>query len=226
MNMTGKERLAVSITVSILLLFNQAYAAGEEKTREDKGARPRVKTMEVRIVQETVTRQKTEGGTPAQSRTASQNPEIQSEFAEAKANMGKNVEANFPEMKDERLLEAGLKMPPAGSQVSMEEREKDVLVKMNLPELNREDLKISVKDGLLIVKGRSEVKREEKAGGAKETVYRRERLEGTFEKSAQLPCAVDENSIQVNYQDGVLTVTVLKAVDEKGPKQESPDSSN
>lgn len=75
-------------------------------------------------------------------------------------------------------------------------------LKLEVPGLAREDLKISVENNVLTVRGE---KRQE-TSSEDETFYRSERSYGVFERSFSLPSHVDHDDVQAALTDGVLTV--------------------
>ncbi len=80
------------------------------------------------------------------------------------------------------------------------------VVKAELPGLKKEDINISLQDGVLTVSGE---RKEEKEFETAET-YRSERLLGRFQRSIRLPSPVETDKIKATYTDGVLTVTLPK----------------
>ena len=81
-----------------------------------------------------------------------------------------------------------------------------------LPGLKKEDIELSLKNGVLTISG--ERKQEKKT----EEGYRNERFFGRFQRSVTLPAGVDGNKVKATYQDGVLKVVLPKAEEAK-PKQ-------
>lgn len=77
-----------------------------------------------------------------------------------------------------------------------------------LPGLKKEDVKLTVKDGVLTLSGERKAEREEKG----RRFHRVERAFGRFQRSFGLPLAVDEGKIAASFQDGVLNVLVPKVV--------------
>jgi len=93
--------------------------------------------------------------------------------------------------------------------------DKDALiVAVELPGMKKEDIAISLEDGVLSVSG------ERKQGSKHESAVacRCERVLGHFERRVSLPGKVDAGKIKAAYTDGVLTVTLPKAEEAK-PKQ-------
>jgi HSP20 family protein len=98
-------------------------------------------------------------------------------------------------------------LPPA----DIVEHEKEYLVKIDLPEVKKEDVKVTFDDGLLTVKGERKVEKEVKG----ETVHRTERFYGSFERSFMLPEDVDPKLIRAESKDGVLTLILPKVATPK-----------
>src|SRR5437660_8221704 len=83
-----------------------------------------------------------------------------------------------------------------------------------VPGVKPEDVKISLEDNVLTIKGAKQQVAEERT----ERVHRYERTYGTFERSFTLPATVDASNIKASYEHGVLTVTLPKAEKAK-PRQ-------
>ena len=81
-----------------------------------------------------------------------------------------------------------------------------------LPGLKKEDIELSLHNGVLTISGE---RKQEKKG---EEGYRNERFFGRFQRSVTLPATVDGNAVKATYQDGVLKVVLPKAEEAK-PKQ-------
>lgn len=88
------------------------------------------------------------------------------------------------------------------------------VVKMELPGMNRDQIDISLHEGVLSIAG--ERKEEEK--GADSETYRSERFFGRFQRSITLPAVVSAERVNASYKDGILTVSLPKAEEAK-PKQ-------
>jgi HSP20 family protein len=86
------------------------------------------------------------------------------------------------------------------------EREKEYLIKIDLPEVPKEEVKVFVDDGVLTIKGERKVEREVKG----EKVHRTERFFGMFERAFVLPEDVDPKLIKAESKDGVLMVHMPK----------------
>ena len=98
--------------------------------------------------------------------------------------------------------------------VDIAERDDEYLVRMELPGVQKEDIRITIENNILTIRG--EKKKEEKIS---EDDYRRvERSYGTFLRSFTLPIAVRSDKIEASSQDGIVTIRLPKA-EEARPKQ-------
>jgi len=78
----------------------------------------------------------------------------------------------------------------------------DLVVRAELPGLNREDIEVTLENGTLVLKGEKKFDSE-----IKEEQYRRvERTYGSFHRSFTLPNTVDTNQVSADFKNGVLTV--------------------
>ena len=87
------------------------------------------------------------------------------------------------------------------------EHEKEYLIKLDLPEVPKEEVKVLVEEGVLTVKGERKVEKEVKG----EKLHRTERFYGAFERSFVLPEDVDPKLIKAESKDGVLTIHMPKS---------------
>ena len=83
----------------------------------------------------------------------------------------------------------------------------NLLVTVELPGLKKEDITLSLHDGLLTLSGE---RRQERAHDDKGAL-RNERFFGRFERTVTLPMQVDGTRVNAAYEDGILTVTLPKA---------------
>lgn len=98
--------------------------------------------------------------------------------------------------------------------VDITEDDKEYLIKAELPEVKKEDVKVTVENGVLTITGERKFEKEEK--GRK--YHRVERAYGTFVRSFTLPDDADANKVTAEFKDGVLKVSVIKSESAK-PKQ-------
>ena len=91
---------------------------------------------------------------------------------------------------------------------------RDIVVKAELPDMKREDIKVTFENEVLTIEGE---RRFEQAVD-REQYHRIERGYGAFRRSFTLPASVDVASVQAAYKDGVLTVTLPRR-EEARPRQ-------
>jgi len=93
---------------------------------------------------------------------------------------------------------------------AQEDKDKYV-VSLELPGLRKEDINVSVHDGVLTVSGERKSEKTLKDG----TIHRNERFYGKFSRSVSLPAVVRADKVSAAYTDGVLTVEIPKAEEAK-----------
>jgi HSP20 family protein len=89
-----------------------------------------------------------------------------------------------------------------------------VVVKVDLPDLKREDIAVTFENNVLTIEGERKVA----SDVAREQFHRIERQYGAFRRSFTLPATIDAGKVDANYQDGVLTVKLPRREDTR-PKQ-------
>ena len=87
------------------------------------------------------------------------------------------------------------------------EDKNSVKIVAEIPGVDAEDVKISLENNLLTLRGEKKQHAEEQS----ERVHRYERSYGVFERTFSLPTTVDPEKIDAQYSHGVLTVTVPKS---------------
>jgi HSP20 family protein len=95
-----------------------------------------------------------------------------------------------------------------------ETAEKDVVVKVDLPDVKREDIKVTFENNVLSIEG----ERKFDSDATREQYHRLERGYGAFRRSFSLPATVDAARVEAAYQDGVLTVKLPRR-EESRPRQ-------
>ncbi len=94
------------------------------------------------------------------------------------------------------------------------EDEDKYVVKLDLPGIDKEDVKLSFTDGLITISGERKQENEEK-----NTKYHRvERTYGKYYRSFALPNKIKEDKIDAQFKNGQLKITIPKA-DEVKPKE-------
>jgi HSP20 family protein len=91
------------------------------------------------------------------------------------------------------------------------EDDKEFLVKVELPEMKREDVKVTVENGTLRISGERKAEKEEK----NKKYHRIERSYGSFLRAFTLPEGADGTKVSADYKDGVLKVHLPKTAEAK-----------
>jgi HSP20 family protein len=86
------------------------------------------------------------------------------------------------------------------------ETDKEFVIKAELPEVKKEDIKVSVADGAITISGERKHEKEEKG----ENEIRVESFYGTFLRTFALPDNIDTKAIRAETKDGVLKIRVPK----------------
>jgi HSP20 family protein len=86
------------------------------------------------------------------------------------------------------------------------ETDQHLVLRADLPGLDREDLNIEVKDGVLTISGERKAEHTDKSEG----FYRVERAFGRFSRSLDLPQGLDPKAVSADFDRGVLEVRIPK----------------
>jgi HSP20 family protein len=98
------------------------------------------------------------------------------------------------------------------------EEKNAVKIVAEIPGVAADDVKISLENNLLTLRG----EKKQKAEAQNERIHRYERSYGAFERTFSLPTSVDPEKIDAQYAQGVLTITIPKA--ERARPREIPVS--
>jgi len=98
--------------------------------------------------------------------------------------------------------------------VDIYENEHEVVLKLEVPGINKDDLDIRVENNTLTVRGERKFEKEEK----EENFHRVERRYGSFYRSFTLPGTVDTEHLKADYENGVLRLRAEKRAEAK-PRQ-------
>lgn len=90
--------------------------------------------------------------------------------------------------------------------VDIQETETEYLVKAELPEIKREDVKVTVENGILTLQGERKHEKEEK----NRKFHRVERSYGTFLRTFTVPTDADETKVAADFKEGILRVHLPK----------------
>ncbi len=100
--------------------------------------------------------------------------------------------------------------------VDVAEDEKEYRVTAELPGLSRDDIDVSLAEGVLTIRGQKKEEEEERRGD----YVRIERSYGSFVRRVPLPTEVDEDAVEAQFKDGVLRLTLPKSEKQRGRKIE------
>ncbi|OGT16732.1 MAG: heat-shock protein Hsp20 [Gallionellales bacterium RIFOXYB12_FULL_54_9] len=91
--------------------------------------------------------------------------------------------------------------------VDISETDAGYLIKAEIPEVKKEDVKVNIQDGMLTISGERHQEKEEK----NKRYHRIERAYGSFARSFRMPDDADENAVNAEFKDGMLNVTLPKS---------------
>lgn len=91
--------------------------------------------------------------------------------------------------------------------VDITEDEKQYLIMAELPEVKKEDVKVTVESGVLTISGERKFEKEEKD----KKYHRIERSYGSFTRSFIVPDDADDSKVSAEFRDGLLTVHLAKS---------------
>lgn len=95
--------------------------------------------------------------------------------------------------------------------VDIAETDEEFTIKAEIPEVKKEDVKVTVENGILMLHGEKKQEKEEKG----KTYHRIERHYGAFNRSFTLPENVDQENVKACFKDGVLSISLKKTKGEK-----------
>ena len=120
-----------------------------------------------------------------------------------------NRSARKPLLKfDDKSFEIGDWMPV----VDISETEDAFVVKAELPGVDKDDVKVKVENGILTIRGEKKAELEDKKNHRVECTY------GSFVRSFTLPQTIKSDSINAEYKNGILNLTIPKSEEVK-PKE-------
>lgn len=90
--------------------------------------------------------------------------------------------------------------------VDIQETEKEYLLKVEIPEVKKEDVSVTVQENVLTITGERKLEKEEKG----KKFHRIERSYGNFVRTFALPVDADETKIAAEYKDGLLLLHLPK----------------
>ncbi len=98
--------------------------------------------------------------------------------------------------------------------VDISENDDEIIVRAEVPGIKKDDIKLTVHDGILTISGEKKQEKIDK----EENFYRTERVFGSFSRSFSLPSTVKADKVKAKYKDGILSISLPK-VEEAKPKE-------
>lgn len=92
--------------------------------------------------------------------------------------------------------------------VDIAETDKEFVIKAEIPEVQKEDVKVTVDSGVLTIRGERKKEKDKK-------FHRIERYYGSFVRSFTLPDNIDESKIEATFKDGMLNLQIPKTEETK-----------
>jgi len=105
------------------------------------------------------------------------------------------------------FLETAAELPS----IDVSETEDSIVLRAEVPDINPEDLDISITDDTLRIRGERKLERVEENGG----VQRTERRYDSFSRTLQLPCRIDLDDVKATYREGILNIVMPKCSPEQ-----------
>lgn len=130
--------------------------------------------------------------------------------------MNKMIEESFLDPFD--IISSNLSMIPEKKmsfpKVDISETEKEIKITANVPGIDSDKIDIDVGDDYISISGRTEREEEDKD----KKIYRYEREYGEFRREFSLPAKVKKDEVSAKVKNGVLTVVLPKAKEDKKNK--------
>jgi HSP20 family protein len=117
---------------------------------------------------------------------------------------------SWPRLGGQEIMTGGDWAP----RVDIVETEKEFIIKAEIPDVKKEEVKITVNNGVLSIQGERKQEKEEKG----KKFHRVERNYGGFTRSFTLPDNVDETKVEATFKDGMLKLQIPKSEKSK-PKE-------
>jgi len=102
--------------------------------------------------------------------------------------------------------------------VDIYETAENMIIKAEIPGVEKDDISVEVKNGSLYLKGERKLSKEVK----EDNYHRMERSYGSFSRVFALPTSVDQDKIKASFKNGVLEISIPKSEEAK-PKQINVD---
>ena len=95
--------------------------------------------------------------------------------------------------------------------IDISETDAAYLIKAEIPGVKKEDVKVTIQDGMLTIQGERKMEKEEKG----KKFHRVERSYGSFVRSFRVPDDADENKVKAEFKDGMINITLAKSAKAK-----------
>ena len=118
-----------------------------------------------------------------------------------------NVRRDFDRVVDRFFTGSAAPVNAWMPRVDVRETEEDIVVSAELPGMTKDDVQVTVENGVLTISGEKKQEREEKKEGGYHVT---ERCYGKFERAFALPRSVDQENVKAKFENGVLDVTLAK----------------
>ena len=122
----------------------------------------------------------------------------------------------FPFSRSSELMSDGEWIP----RVDISENDEAFMIKAEIPGVRKEDVKVTLENGVLTLQGERRQEREEKGW----RFHRVERSYGNFIRSFNLPSNVDDSHLKAHFHDGLLEVDIPKTEQARPQAVEVPVS--
>jgi HSP20 family protein len=118
---------------------------------------------------------------------------------------GEGMEQLFNDFGSSGMMQRGMgELADWAPQIEVFQREGQLVIRADLPGLNKDDVRVEVRDDAVIIQGeRQEEHKEEREG-----VYTTERTYGRFYREIPLPDGVDADRATANFRAGVLEIAM------------------
>ncbi len=133
-------------------------------------------------------------------------PRLESPFYREMENMSDRINKLFGTWTRPYETTESLKVADWAPAVDIQETDKEYLLKLEVPEVRKEDVKVTVQENELTITGERKLEKEEKG----KKFHRIERSYGTFLRTFDLPADADETKIFAEFKDGLLLVKLPK----------------
>ena len=110
----------------------------------------------------------------------------------------------------------GLSNPDFSPALDFIDKEKEYLIKLEIPGIEKNEVEVEIDDNILIIKGEKKTESKEE----NDEMYVCERTYGAFRRELQLPTNCNKEKIEANYKDGILSLSLPKTeIKEKEKKK-------